>query len=400
MTGELQGASLKRSWRRLIRETRLQKRPGCESLLGLERFRLSAWFWLKGKFLSLRLGKVSTMKISYTLRVFGTLAVAISVVVAPRPQRVSAAEKIVVFYSSQAISNSMPWIAQDAGIFGKHNLDSQLIYITTSQLVTALMLRGDGEVGLTGGAAFVRAFVQGATDFVIIGGIKNILSHSILAGPEIKKPEYLKGKKIGVSRIGANPHYFTLQALRRFGIDPPRDGITFIQTGEASGTLAALVSGAVDAGTLTAPADTQAIARGFHFVVYGPDLRIPYANTFFASRRSIIAKRPRVLGQFMQGMAEAAKIMHTSKDVTYKVLAKHYRVEDRKILDAAYNPEIKILEGKLDIRHEGLQAILDEVAQTEPRAKKVKPQDLIDNRYLDEMQKSGFFERLWAGDRS
>ncbi len=338
------------------------------------------------------------MKIHSILR-FRLLAVFILLALATEPYRAFSAEKLIVFYSSQAISNSMPWITEDVGLFRKYDLDSQLIYITTSQLVTALMLRGDGEVGLTGGAAFVRAFVQGATDFVIIGGIKNILSHSILAGPEIKKPEDLKGKKIGVSRIGSNPHYFTIQALRRFGIDPARDDITFIQTGEASGTLAALVSGAVHAGTLTAPADAQAIARGFHFVVYGPDLRIPYANTFFATRRSVIAKRPQVVGQFMRAMAEASKIMHTNKDLTYKVLAKHYRVEDRKILDAAYNPEINFLERKLDIKHEGLQAILDEVSQIDPRAKKVKPQDLIDGRYLDEMQKTGFFEKLW-GERS
>ena len=48
------------------------------------------------------------------------------------------------------------------------------------------------------------------------------------------------------------------------------------------------------------------------------------------------------------------------------------------------------------IKNEALQAILDEVAQTEPRAKKVKPQELIDSRYLDEMEKSGFFDQLWA----
>ena len=339
------------------------------------------------------------MKGHFILRSFSSLAVFILLALAIEPYRAFSAEKLIVFYSSQAISNSMPWTAEDVGLFRKYDLDSQLIYITTSQLVTALMLRGDGEVGLTGGAAFVRAYVQGATDFVIIGGIKNILSHSILAGPEIKKPEDLKGKKIGVSRIGANPHYFTIQALRRFGIDPARDDITFIQTGEASGTLAALVNGAVHAGTLTAPADAQAIARGFHFVVYGPDLRIPYANTFFATRRSVIAKRPQVVGQFMRAMAEASKIMHTNKDLTYKVLATHYRVEDRKILDAAYNPEINFLERKLDIKHEGLQAILDEVSQIDPRAKKVKPQDLIDGRYLDEMQQTGFFEKLW-GERS
>jgi len=95
-------------------------------------------------------------------------------------------------------------------------------------------------------------------------------------------------------------------------------------------------------------------------------------------------------------MAEAAKIMHTDKEFVYKVMGKQLRLTDRTILDAAYNAEIKALEPRLVIKNEALQAILNEVAATDPRAKKVKPQDLVDTRYLDEMEKSGFFDQLWA----
>ena len=73
------------------------------------------------------------------------------------------------------------------------------------------------------------------------------------------------------------------------------------------------------------------------------------------------------------------------------------RVNDFKVLDAAYNAEIKALEPRLVIKPEALQGVLDDVAQIDPRAKKVKPEDLMDRRYLDEMEKSGFFDKLWAG---
>ena len=69
------------------------------------------------------------------------------------------------------------------------------------------------------------------------------------------------------------------------------------------------------------------------------------------------------------------------------------------VLDAAYNAEIKALEPRLVIKPEALQGVLDDVAQVDPRAKKVKPEDLIDRRYLDEMEKSGFFDKLWAEKR-
>ncbi|MBI3059644.1 MAG: hypothetical protein HYY81_10125 [Deltaproteobacteria bacterium] len=98
-------------------------------------------------------------------------------------------------------------------------------------------------------------------------------------------------------------------------------------------------------------------------------------------------------------MAEAAKILHTDKEFTYKVLGKNLRISDKRILDSAYNVEIKALEPKLVIKPEALQAILEEVSQVDPRAKKAKPQDLIDLRYLDEMEKGGLFDKLWASKR-
>jgi hypothetical protein len=98
----------------------------------------------------------------------------------------------------------------------------------------------------------------------------------------------------------------------------------------------------------------------------------------------------------MHAMAEASKIMHNDRDFVYKVIGKNLRISDRHVLDAAYNAEIKVLEPRFTIKYEALQAILDEVAQTDARAKQVKPQELVDTRYLDEMEKSGFFDQLWS----
>ena len=309
----------------------------------------------------------------------------------------AAADKLVGVYSARVMSQSMPWIAQEAGLFKKYDLDFQLVFVVAGAPAVAAILAGDAEVTMQGGLGLTRAFVQGNKDIVFIGGIKNILTHSIVGKPEIKKPENLKGKKIGVTRIGSNPHYLAVQALRHFGLET-RD-VAFIQTGGTPEALAALVSGGVDAAVLTAPIDAQAIGLGFHYVVYGPDLRIPYAATTLNTRRSTMAKRPQVLGRFMRVMAESAKILHTDKEFTYKVFGKQLRLDDRKILDAAYNAEIKILEPRLVIRPEALQAILDEISPTEPRAKGVKPQELIDARYVDEMEKSGFLDQLWSGKR-
>jgi ABC-type nitrate/sulfonate/bicarbonate transport system substrate-binding protein len=311
------------------------------------------------------------------------------------PLSAPAADKFVTIHSSRVMSQSMPWMAQEAGLFKKYNIDHELVFIASSGIVTAALLGGDADMTVTGGIGNVIAYVRGSTDVAFIGGVKNTMTQTLVAGGNIKKPEDLKGKRIGVSRIGGNSHYFTIQALRRYNMEPNRD-FSFLQTGGDPETLAALLSGGIEVANLTPPTDSQAIAKGYHYVVYGPDLKIPYAATAFVTKRSLLAKRGQVVGQYMRAMAETARIMHTDREFVYKVLGKYLRITDRSVLDSAYNAEIKVLEPRLVIKNEALQAILDEVAPTDARAKKVKPQELIDSRYLDEMEKSGFFDQLWA----
>ena len=215
-----------------------------------------------------------------------------------------AADKLIGFHSARTMSQAMPWIAEEVGLFRKYDLDFQLVYISSAPLVTAAILGGDAQVAISGGEPIIRAHAQGATDLVFVASAKNTLTHSILAKPEIKRPEDLKGKKLGVSRLGSNSHYFIIQALRKNGMEPT--DVTFIQTGGQVENLAALFSGAVDAATMTGPSGgTRAAAQGFRYVVYGPDLQIPFAAATLITRRSVINTRGPVIEKFVRVTAEA-----------------------------------------------------------------------------------------------
>ncbi len=304
----------------------------------------------------------------------------------------AAADRLVGAHSAQVLSQSMPWIAQEAGLFKKYDLDFRLVLIVSSPVATAANINGDAEVQVTGAIGNVRAYVQGVNDLVFIGGIKNTMTHNILGKPEIKRPEDLRGKKVGVGRFGSNTHHFVVEVLKRFGMDASRD-IQPIQTGGGPETLAALVGGSVEAAALVAPGDAGAAARGFRYVVNGAELRIPYGATTIVTLRSIIAKRGPVIGRFMRAMADASKILHADRNFVYKVLGKYMRITDTKILDSAYQSEVPALEKRLEIREAALQASLDEIAPLDARAKAIKPQDMIDRRYLVELEKSGVFEK-------
>jgi NitT/TauT family transport system substrate-binding protein len=156
-----------------------------------------------------------------------------------------AADKLYAIYTARVMSQAYPWIAEEAGLYKKYDLELPLVFVTPGAPAVAAILSGDSEVAVIGAASITRPVVQGNKDPVLIGGIKSMLTHSILAKPEIKRPEQLKGKRIGVSRIGSNPHYFAVQALRHFAIDSRE--VNYLQTGGAPETLAALVAQGIDA---------------------------------------------------------------------------------------------------------------------------------------------------------
>ena len=176
-----------------------------------------------------------------------------------------AAERLVGLQSAPSIAMALPWVADETRLYSKYDLDFQLVYIASSGIVTAAMSSGNGNVAIVGGEGPIRAYLAGNTDFVFIGSVKNILTHSIMGKPEIKRPEDLKGKRIGVGRIGGNSHYFTLYGMRQKGLDPLKDA-NLLQTGGAPETYLALSSGAVDAASLTTPQDTRAAFAGYNML--------------------------------------------------------------------------------------------------------------------------------------
>ncbi len=288
---------------------------------------------------------------------------------------------------------AVPWFAEEARLYPKYDLDFQLVYIASSGIVTAAMSGGSGSVAIVGGEGPIRAYLSGNTDFVFIGSVKNVLTHSIMGKGDIKRPEDLRGKRIGVGRIGGNSHYFTQFAMRLKGLDPLKDA-NLIQTGGAPETFLALATGAVDAASITTPQDTRAAFQGFNYVIDGREIKPPYVATGFVTLRSVIAKRPKVISQFMRMMAESYKIMVTDRDLAFRLMARKIGLTDRKVFDAAYGAELKVLEPRLDIKPIAIQATLDEIAKTDPRAKQVKAEQLIDRRFLEEMEKDGTFDRL------
>ena len=140
-------------------------------------------------------------------------------------------------------SGDVPVLSVDRrgiGLFKKYDLDIPLVFVTPGAPSVAAILSGDSEVAVIGAASITRPFVQGNKDPVLIGGVKSLLTHSIIAKPDIKTPEQLRANA-SASRASAATRIISL--CRRCAISASnRREVSYIQAGGAPETLAALVA--------------------------------------------------------------------------------------------------------------------------------------------------------------
>ena len=281
----------------------------------------------------------------------GKIAIAALILFVLIARASQAADPMVGIHSARVMSQSMPWMAQEAGLFKKYNLDFNLVFISSSSIVTAALLGGDAEMTITGGDRQR-------------GGLRARLDRRGIYRRRQKHHDPDPGRRRQYQETGRSqrqkdrrqPNRRQLALFHHTGAAPFGYGarvrdVQFIQTGGDPETLAAFISGAIDVANLTPPTDAQAIAKGYHYVIYGPDLKIPYAATAFVTKRSVIAKRPQVIGKFMRAMAETAEAhAHRSRIRLQGAWANICASTDRKVLDSAYNAEIKVLEPRLVIK--------------------------------------------------
>ena len=236
------------------------------------------------------------------------------------------------------------------GLFKKYDIDFDFIYIPSSSTATAAILGGNVEVGLLGGVGIVNAYVSGATDLVFIGSIKNVMTQSMLAKPEITKLEQLRGKRIGVTRIGSNTHYFTVQVFRRAGMNPDQRYHIYPDR-RRSGDPGRAHCGSNRCGDVVA-AKRRASDRSWVSAMWSLVPISGFPTRRPRSRRAdpMIAKRGPVLGRFMRAMAEASKSMHRDRELVYRVMEKKLRIKDRKVLDDSYAIEMKVMEPRLELK--------------------------------------------------
>jgi NitT/TauT family transport system substrate-binding protein len=305
---------------------------------------------------------------------------------------------ITAFYTAPVVSMAPMWIAKEAGFFKKQGLEVRLVFIASGPLGTTSILSGDVDVGVIGGFAPIRAISGGAKNLVMIGQTKNRMTGAIVGKKDIADVRELKGKRLGIDRVGSNPDMFTQAALARFNMDPFKD-LNYIQLGTIGQGIPALKAGTIEALSTSAPHDLFAQRLGFKVILDITALKIPFAATVLLSARNTVERKQAELAKFMRAYAEAMHYFLTNAEGTNQIVAKYTKVEDREVNAYAIDSESKAMERTLQVDPKGIELILNLISKSAPQATSAKPQDFYDARFSTELRDSGFLKRLW-GEKS
>jgi NitT/TauT family transport system substrate-binding protein len=302
---------------------------------------------------------------------------------------------LTAFYTAPVVSMAPMWIAKEAGFFKKQGLDVRLVFIASGPLGTTSILSGDVDVGVIGGFAPIRAIAGGAKNLVMIGQTKNRMTGAIVGKKDIAAVQDLKGKRLGIDRVGSNPDMFTQAALARFHMDPLKD-LNYIQLGSIGQGIPALKAGTIDALTTSAPHDLFAQRLGFKVILDITALKIPFASTVLLSARNTVERKQADLAKFMRAYAEAMHYFLTNAEGTNQIVAKYTKVEDREVNAYAIESESKAVERTLQVDPKGIELILALIAKSMPQAASAKAEDFYDPRFAAELRDSGFIKKLWG----
>jgi ABC-type nitrate/sulfonate/bicarbonate transport system substrate-binding protein len=307
-----------------------------------------------------------------------------------------AQDKMRLGLSSVSALHSAVWIAEEKGLFRKHGIETEII--VTGQGAAAgisALLANDIQMTSSAGDALVSAALQGG-ETVMIAGVVNKGLQRIMVRPEIKTPADLKGKKVGVTRIGAVSHSVLLMILRRWNMSPT--DVQIIQVGSSPNMLASLDKGGLDAAVITVPSMFVAEDRGYKVLLDLADTDIYYLQTMIATTRSYLKNNRDKALRFLKGYLEGIAYFKQNRKESLEVVKKKLRIsaEGEHNLERSFDLlSAKYYEPMPYPSLRGVETVIGFVEKDNPKAKGADPKSFVDDSLLREIDASGFVKTLY-----
>ena len=302
--------------------------------------------------------------------------------------------KLLSAYISDSPSASVPqWIAKETGLFKKHGLDVDLVFIDGSTRGIQSLLAGDLNFTEAVGTSAINGRIAGG-DIAIINGLVNTLPYYIIGKPAIKSPEDLKGRTAAVHIPGTAADFALRLALKKVGI--AYNQIKAITVGGGPARIASVIGGQTDFTVVSDAEKIQGENAGLKMIIDMAELKVPFLYTCIVTSRQRIREQPDSVRGMVEAIAEAIHFFKTRKEESIKIMSKYTRGPSRTILEGAYAAYSQLFVEDTYPTLEGLRNTLEVQSSLDPKAAKAKAEDFVDLRFVDHLRSTGFIDRLYG----
>jgi ABC-type nitrate/sulfonate/bicarbonate transport system substrate-binding protein len=331
-----------------------------------------------------------------SLRVCRRLALILVALLVPNLLWAQALKKVPFPFSPIGL-NCLPWfVAKDARIFEKHGIEFDPIFIGASSALFNAMLSGAANFAGSGGPAVISNILQGG-DVIHITAMVPRFTQSVMVKADIKKPEDMANRKIGVSRLGTVTHFALQTLLDGHGVK----NVTILQMGGQPEAFAGLSRGSVDGAVFSPPYNFQLKKQGYNELASPSDLAklTPFITNGIVARRSVAEKDKDTVIKVIKGTAEAIKIIQSDREITKKVMGKWMPMKDADLVEQSYRFATENYSKEGIVPENALRGMVKQMVQSNLIDAKAAANTPVtayyDNRYVEEVKRSGFFDQLW-----
>jgi ABC-type nitrate/sulfonate/bicarbonate transport system substrate-binding protein len=291
-----------------------------------------------------------------------------------------------------SMGNIIIYFTKEAKIFEKYGLDVEPIAVNGSGIASKALISGSVQISPIATPTVINSVLAGS-DMVILAHTMPGVIQYLMARPDIKRTEDIKGKSIGVTPFGSLSDFLVRYLARQKGLTPDKD-FALLQVGTDSDRFLALSQGRVPMATLSHPNYFYAQRAGFH-VLWDFFKEIDYPWSEIATTRTQIKQDRDLVMRYMRAHIEGIARFKQEPELGKRVIKKMLRMNDDAMAQESWELFAKHRIAVPYPNIKGMKTSYEYVAATRPDVYKHKPEEFIDASFVEELDKSGFIKRLY-----
>ena len=303
-----------------------------------------------------------------------------------------------IAYAALGSGSTPVWTAKEAGLFADEGLDAELLLIRGSGQVSQALMANEIQFANIAAPLVVRANLKGGDLVYLTGGV-NWLIQSIITRPEIHEPAQLRGRTFGMGRSGGVDDFLIPYLLKPHGLALGVDIKTRAIDNQPD-SIAKLDRGEIDGALFSPPYSFEAIKRGYRVLIDAGSQWIDYQLGGIVARRAYVAQNPEVTRKVVRGYVRGIQRYKSDPDFVVGVLRKYSLIQDEDVARQCYAAAGRYFQAKPYPTVPGIHRVLDEAAKSDPAAGNIRVEDMMDSRWVAELDNSGFIHDLYRGKKA